>query len=50
VGYQLAGTKRVQQVLCEAGVLERYVPDMPYVPDVHMPVPVLVLCVDRTAY
>lgn len=27
VGYQLAGTKKIQQVLCEEGVLERYLPD-----------------------
>jgi len=26
VGYQLAGTKKVQQVLCEPGVLERFLP------------------------
>lgn len=26
VGYQLVGTKKIQQVLCEKGVLERYLP------------------------
>jgi Eukaryotic glutathione synthase len=26
VGYQLVGTKKIQQVLCEEGVLERYLP------------------------
>jgi Eukaryotic glutathione synthase len=26
VGYQLVGTKKIQQVLCEEGILERYLP------------------------
>ena len=28
VGYQLAGTKKVQQVLCESGVLEKFLPNV----------------------
>ena len=28
VGYQLAGTKKIQQVLCEKGVLESFIPSL----------------------